>query len=1120
MAFSNPVGGVITQSGTDNPATILTGLNALAGVTVTTSGNYSLIDLGVNRINVTGTMEANPNAVTFLGRNNSGVFNVRSTGTLTAISTDFSPAGLNAGTGLATRTSFENTFIVYLGANPVWHHSSPGTGALNNLVADYGVINIEEDNGVMLLDGVTITANTGFTIGADEPGTFTHTTRGMLSSGMINSNYIMPGYAPGNVSRGTIIQTFDENSTFELTNTRIVGGEYLPNEPVTISNLSRSGSTAALFNAGRGAGSTVIRDFDFRDNVNDYIYSSFSNNLPQTWMYNSSTGSELNISNPTTNGSGVFALYKEINTNVVDALGDGIDDVKVFIRDYNNGARKSTTGAQLISTATNTIDFNSFPTNFNRTGTTAAAATFLQTDDYIYEATTDGDGAITDVSYTNGTSVVNDATPPNGIEFMVMNAMAVSAGTTLVPFTTTFNGPLDNATKAVDKRTKVNTLGTDTIDAFTFKYENNIGSFLDLNLVGTGQATISETKIPDPGVTNTRAVTSALYTASAPTINNTGSVVLPSVALDLDQVYDLIKWNKTETGVTGYETPSNVDRLTINGLLRANPTSTAIVFGDALNITGNTGAVFTAAAALSNGANHSVVQFDTINMSNQVATGITLDTATLTNLGDTTDVSITVTGLTPTTLVPAAGATHTRLSLTNTTGVFNNLGAGVFTGGSLNSISLAGVGPITCTDTEFSGTEIGVTGNKVLTNTSGTPVILNSAGLTLTGNDWTSGSSISLTTGVLNLDGGSYTTALTGTITTDQTWTWSNLTANSIDFDISTISGGGIITINTNNAATLTEVQRWVATLTTTQQARFTVPVPAIQRTINVTIPTSAEGFITLRNLTDDTNESRLIASGVISAALPDISSEDTDSYRLYYKLESTLGGATYRTRIQDVPTGTADINIEPLLVNSFFTDGAQAGGTLGFTFAASTTADIIGTFSATSAAVETTRAISQGAAVAAANDDDYFKWIVANELLVDPIDYQPGSVLFNTSVDGVTTTDNRVVLVSNVNTAQTIINNWNGVITNDTGGTTISTGAGIRQVLNIPIGEADIATVTTAVSGTISAGLVSFWTSHTVGRGIRRAIGYLVSNLVSRIPRRQGFDNTGSSDTNYLNNL
>ena len=839
MPFSNPVGGVITQSGSDTQATTVSLLTSVPGVTVRTSGTYTTIDLGLNRIDVTGTMAVNPNAVTFLGRNNSGVFNVRSTGIFTAISSDFSSLGLNNATGLAARTNFENPFIISFAAAPSWHHSSPGQGSPTNLVSDYGPINISDNGGVMLLDGVTITANTGFTVGAATPGTYNHPTRGVLSSGMINSNYIMPGYASGSTTRGTIIQTYDDNSSFALTNTRVVGGEYLPNKPLIISNLARSGSTAALFNAGRAAGSLVIRDFDFRDNVNDYIYSSFLTNLPQTWMYNSSNGSNMNISGPTTNGSGVFALYKEINTNIVDIVGAGVDDVKIFIRDYNNGARKSTTGAQFIATNTDTIDLTSFPTNFNRTGTTSANATFIQTSDYIYEATTDSSGVITDVNYTNGASVVNDATATNGLEFMVMNAMGVNAGGPLVPWTTTFVGSLFNSTKAVDKRTKVNTLGTDTIDAFTYKYENNIGVFADINLVGTGQAIINETKILDPGVTNTRAVISALYAASAPSINSIGSINLPTVALDLDQVYDLIKWNKTETGVTGYETPSNVNRLTINGLLRANPAASTIVFGDALNITGNTGAAFTATAALSNGVNHSVVQFDTINMGNQAATGITLDATTITNLGDTTDCVLDASSVQQ---IDLAG-THTRTDI-----IAGSYGTGTgvtMVSGSAGGVTIGGSGSLTATNTAFASTNITVTGTKVLTGTTGNPDVSSSTGLTLVDNDWTAGSSIVLTNGILNLDGGSYTTTLGGSISTAQSWTWNNMAANSINLNVAGLGGTGLITI-TPDAASLTEAQRWYGTIGAAQ-SRFFVREPIVN--VSLTVEGITGSLATVRTL-------------------------------------------------------------------------------------------------------------------------------------------------------------------------------------------------------------------------------------------------------------------------------
>ena len=1071
MAF-NLSGTLVTQSGTD---TLLVGpansgaLSAAGGgITTVAYGNRTYVIIPTNlTLSITGTLTHDTERECIVFQRGLTA-DTQAPNLLIATGANYN-FGAPKVAGSTTAFSDSVGWIFSQGTGGIWYsggfaQANPPNGPFDTSL-----------NGVHVAVQGTLTFN-----GGRAQGRFNFTYRpGSVVNNTVNAKWIVENQGQ---TQGQEYLTRIYGGTFNTSELAYEGGSIsLGNglAPTTL-DFNRVAAGVGYWEQGNGTfnGTTqvynTIRNMTFDGNLVDVALRENSGAATASRgirVQNCGNGSNVNVNGGEVGAQRFNAGYcwitREIETDITSAAGNNIQG-RLFIRDTDNGER--------------TPDFpHSFATD---------------TADFTYTAVVDGDISTFTAAggFAAGTLVTGSG--DNEIVLGINNLQRV--GNTARP-----RAAANTGVWVIDSRSNGGVLGTDVYTGHFWSYENQYIAFEE-DLAGTGVHTYQAFGVPDEQVTRPRTGTDNIVDYNTTIGNNlayNSSNVDVNVSMDASDIYDVVKYRK-ETVTADIESPS----ASAMHLVRTSGT----------NNYGNRILNLVSTATLT--GNHSNISTLDVN-SGTLGEG-TYSANTLTQLLNTTDATITVLGAAATALVPAAGATHTRLSLTNTTGVFNNLGAGVFTGGSLNSISLLGVGPITCTDTEFSGTEIGVTGNKTFTDTSGTPVILNSTGLVLTGNEWTSGSSISLTTGVLNLDGGSYTTALTGTITAAQTWTWSNLTASSIDFDISTISGGGIITINTNNAGSLAEAQRWVATLTTAQQSRFTVPVPAIQRTINVTIPTSAEGFITLRNLTDDTNETRLIASGVISAALPDISSEDTDSYRLYYKLESTVGGATYRTRIQDVPTGTADINIEPLVVNPFFTDGAQAGGLLGFTFAASTTADIIGTFSATSAAVETTRAISQGAAVAAANDDDYFNWIVANELTVDPIDYQPGSVLFNTSVDGVTTTDNRVVLRSNVNTAQTIINNWNGVITNDTGGTTISTGAGIRQVLNIPIGEADIATVTTAVSGTISAGLVSFWTSHTVGRGIRRAIGYLVSNLVSRIPRRQGFDNTGSSDTNYLNNL
>ena len=339
-----------------------------------------------------------------------------------------------------------------------------------------------------------------------------------------------------------------------------------------------------------------------------------------------------------------------------------------------------------------------------------------------------------------------------------------------------------------------------------------------------------------------------------------------------------------------------------------------------------------------------------------------------------------------------------------------------------------------------------------------------------------------------------------GTSTSDATgytWNFRDLAVGTLNMDLTQTTYNGLITIETNqdsaefNAADRVEVIRWLndqgvtynATNTTDDGAPSGVnfwvvappPEPAVQYPIVVEVPEGASGFLTIRNLDANTNEDFVVTNGAVVGTLPTIASDNTVNYRIYYKLNSTVGGATYRTSIRSIsgnPGG--DINITPLRVNDFFVSDASTDADLSYTFADSTSNVIRGQFSATSAGAETTRSTCQGASVTAANAQLYFNWLVHNEYTVDPIDYQPGAVLFNNSVDGATETTfaagEGIRLVSNDTGTQTVVNNYTGYNTNQTGGTDLYVDSGIRQVFNSPIGLADIATVTVAVGGSINA--------------------------------------------------
>ena len=1064
MAF-NLSGTLITQTGPDT--TLVGTLSGVTGVTTVVYGNRTYVVIpNTLTLSITGTLTHDTERECIVFQR--GLTSDSQAPTL-LIATG---ANYNFGSpkvaGSTTAFSDSVGWIFSQGTGGIWY-SGGFAAAVPNGPLDTSL------NGVHVAVQGTLTFN-----GGRAQGRFNFTYRpGSVVNNTVNAKWLVENQGQ---TQGQEYLTRIYGGTFNTTNLAYEGGSIsLGNglAPTTL-DFNRVAAGVGYWEQGDGTfnGTTqvynTIRNQTFDGNLVDVALRENSGAATASRgirVQNCGNGSNVNVNGGEVGGQHFNAGYcwitREIETNITSAAGNNIQG-RLFIRDTDNGER---TPDFPHSFATDTADFT-YTAVIDRTISTFTAAG----------------------GFAAGTLVTGSG--DNEIVLGINNLQRI--GTTARP-----RAAANTGVWVIDSRSNDGVLGTDVFTGHFWSYENQYIAFNN-DLAGTGTHTYQAFGVPDEQITRPRTGTNNIVAYNT-TIGNdlayNSSNVDVNVSMNASDIYDVVKYRK-ETVTADIESPSASSM----HLVRTNGTNN---YGNRiLNITSTTTLT----------GNHSNISTLDVN-SGTLGEG-SYSANTFTQLLNTTDATITVLGAAATTLVPAAGATHTRLSLTNTTGTFNVLGAGVFTGGSLNSISLSGAGPITCTDMVFTGTDIGVTGNKAFTDTSGTPVLLNSTGLTLTNNEWTSGSSISLTTGVLNLNGGSYTTALTGTITTAQTWAWNNTTANSLNFDISTLAGSGVITINTNNTAALTEAQRWVATLTTAQQSRFTVPAPSIDRNILVTVPTTSSGMLTVRNTTLNTNSMFMITGGAVVGTLPTISSADTNSYSIYYKLNSTVGGATYRTRIIQVPSGTADILVEPLLVNAFFTDGAEDGGALELTIASSSTADIIGTFGSGSAAAVTTRATSQGAAIEAANDIDYFNWIVSNELTIDPIDYQPAAVLFNDAVDGITTTTNRVIVVSNVNTAQTVVNNWNGVITNDTGGTTISAGAGVRQVFNLPIGEADISTVTTAVSGTINAGLISFWTTHAIGRGIRRAIGYLVSGLASRIPRRSNYDNTGASDNDYLNNL
>ena len=267
---------------------------------------------------------------------------------------------------------------------------------------------------------------------------------------------------------------------------------------------------------------------------------------------------------------------------------------------------------------------------------------------------------------------------------------------------------------------------------------------------------------------------------------------------------------------------------------------------------------------------------------------------------------------------------------------------------------------------------------------------------------------------------------------------------------------------------------------TNTSITNITVAVPAAPAAlydINVVIPTGANGYLTLRNLDDNTNQDFTITNGTLSGTLPQISSTNTVNYGIYYKLDSTVGGIVYRTRVVNVSGNPgATITVEPLTVNAFFiqnaaldpngADGTNPVGLLG-AVNGSNSARYDLTWSNTSSSQPASGNGTQATLIPVANNQSYFNWIVSNEFNADPIDYRPAAVVWNNSADGVTgigANDGVYNISVNNTTGNFISNSGSGLKTDNT------TVSGVGQVQSIDENLASLNTVNNGIRGLFEA--------------------------------------------------
>ena len=425
----------------------------------------------------------------------------------------------------------------------------------------------------------------------------------------------------------------------------------------------------------------------------------------------------------------------------------------------------------------------------------------------------------------------------------------------------------------------------------------------------------------------------------------------------------------------------------------------------------------------------------------------------------------------------SAGATYTRLSVNGLTTTGNLTGftldsnnEALTLSGTLTDMVIsnaANVAGATLVDSTFNGNLTGVSGNLTGLTFGPNVVITTNAAL----GDLTDITfSTSNTANVINFDADDYANAIYDIRGWDTTGFVGFLETDNGDLTIqvdATQAGNGL----GNNGVAYTDGH--TITDTSGGTIEFDIQIPVTTYNFNVNVPTGANGYIAVRNLTQGTTQKLAVTNGAIVGSLDGVTSTDTNSYRVYYKIDSTVGGVVYRTRTVNVQNPTSDIAVEPLIANNFFVEnavadanGADGNNPVGTTGAANGTRYNI-TWSNTDSSNAASAAGTQANVIVLANNESFFDYIVANELTGDPIDYRPLSVVWNNSADGVTgiaTNEGVFNTSANNQTQNTISNAGLGIKTDNT------TVAGAGQVVSVDEGEASLNTVNNSIRGNFEA--------------------------------------------------
>ena len=291
-------GSVITQADTD---TDLSGLTALAGVTVSTQAGYTIYNIGDRQLNVGGTLTIDPEIEMLLLGYDGSEDLMTTTGDLT-----IGKAIVYNGV-----TRYSEGMAIYCDTTPTGFVNRISFNGSANLTWNGGTISLHNGKFGFYGDSVKVRIN------SDKAVLFYRIRDGSNQVRQETSDFI-----------STAFQMI--NGSFTVIKQGLVLGGYTPTH--CTGALGFSGATPNV--------EFILRDYGGGGRGNYPDVKFWGGN--RTTLYNSKSGTELtahyHINN--TLSVGILRVYQELDIKTTKFVGGVVAGAKVWFQDYNNGNRK------------------------------------------------------------------------------------------------------------------------------------------------------------------------------------------------------------------------------------------------------------------------------------------------------------------------------------------------------------------------------------------------------------------------------------------------------------------------------------------------------------------------------------------------------------------------------------------------------------------------------------------------------------------------------------------------------------------------------------------------------------------------------------------------------------